>query len=146
MGCHFLLQCVKVKSESEGTQLCPTLSDVMDCSLPGSSIHGIFQARVLEWGAIAFSERNCRHFLTGHYLLPTAAHGWVSMFSTLLRLHTLLWGKQGAEIKRIYQRRTDPKLCLLHCLTRTNNLNPYSKENSEISISPTQKIFLLKLC
>ena len=56
VGCHFLLQCMKVKSESEVTQLCPTLSDPMDCSLPGSSIHGIFQARVLEWGAIAFSE------------------------------------------------------------------------------------------
>ena len=55
-GCHFLLQCMKVKSESEVTELCPTLSDPMDCSLPGSSIHGIFQARVLEWGAIAFSE------------------------------------------------------------------------------------------
>ena len=55
VGCHFLLQCMKVKSESEVTQLCPTLSDPMDCSLPGSSIHGIFQARVVEWGAIAFS-------------------------------------------------------------------------------------------
>ena len=44
-----------MKSESEVTQLCPTLSDPMDCSLPGSSVHGIFQARVLEWGAIAFS-------------------------------------------------------------------------------------------
>ena len=53
--CHFLLQCMKVKSESEVTQLCPTLSDPMDCSRPGSSAHGIFQARVLEWGAIAFS-------------------------------------------------------------------------------------------
>ena len=53
--CHFLLQCVKVKSESEVAQSCPTLSDPMDCSLPGSSLHGIFQARVLEWGAIAFS-------------------------------------------------------------------------------------------
>ena len=52
-GCHFLLQCVK--SESEVAQSCPTLSDPMDCSLPGSSVHGIFQARVLEWGAIAFS-------------------------------------------------------------------------------------------
>ena len=49
---------MKVKSESEVAQLCPTLSDPMDCSLPGSSIHGIFQARVLEWGAIAFSEKN----------------------------------------------------------------------------------------
>ena len=54
VGCHFLLQCVKVKSQSEVAQLCPTLSDPMDCSLPGSSAHGICQARVLEWGAIAF--------------------------------------------------------------------------------------------
>ena len=55
VGCHFLLQCMKVKSQSEVAQSCPTLSDPMDCSLPGSSIHGIFQARVLEWVAIAFS-------------------------------------------------------------------------------------------
>ena len=57
VGCHFLLQCMKVKSESEVTQPCPILSDPMDYSPPGSSVHGIFQARVLEWGAIAFSER-----------------------------------------------------------------------------------------
>ena len=49
VGCHFLLQCMKVKSESEVAQVCPTLSDPVDCSLPGSSVHGIFQARVLEW-------------------------------------------------------------------------------------------------
>ena len=55
VGCHFLLQCMKVKSESEVAQSCPTLSNPMDCSLLGSSVHGIFQARVLEWGAIAFS-------------------------------------------------------------------------------------------
>ena len=57
VGCHFLLQCMKVKSESEVAQSCPTLGDPKDCSLPGSSVHGIFQARVLEWGAIAFSAR-----------------------------------------------------------------------------------------
>ena len=56
VGCHFLLQCMKVKSESEISQLCPTLSDPMDCSPPGSCVHGIFQARVLEWVAIAFSD------------------------------------------------------------------------------------------
>ena len=55
VGCHFLLQCMKVKSESEAAESCLTLSDPMDCSPPGSSVHGIFQARVLEWGAIAFS-------------------------------------------------------------------------------------------
>ena len=51
VGCHCLLQCIKVKSESEVAQSCPTLRDTMACSLPGSSVHGIFQARVLEWGA-----------------------------------------------------------------------------------------------
>ena len=54
-GLHFLLQCMKVKSESEVTQSCPTLRDPMNCSPPGSSVHVIFQAGVLEWGAIAFS-------------------------------------------------------------------------------------------
>ena len=57
VGCHFLLQCMKVKSESEVAQSCLTLSDPMDCSLPGSPVHGIFQARVLEWGAIALPSR-----------------------------------------------------------------------------------------
>ena len=61
VGCHFLLQCMKVKSESEVAQSCPTLHDPMDCSLPGSSIHGIFQARVLEWDVIAFSNREMRN-------------------------------------------------------------------------------------
>ena len=55
VGCQFLLQCMKVKRESEVTQLCLIRSNPVDCSLPASSIHGIFQARVLEWGAIAFS-------------------------------------------------------------------------------------------
>ena len=63
VGCHFLLQCMKAKSESEVAHSCPTLSDPMDCSPPGSSIHGIFQARVLEWSAIAFS---------GGHLLPAS--------------------------------------------------------------------------
>ena len=55
VGCHFLVQCMKVKSESEVARSCPTLHDPMDCSPPGSSIHGVFQERVLEWGAITFS-------------------------------------------------------------------------------------------
>ena len=57
VGCHFLFQCMKVKNESEIAQLCLTLCDLMDCSLSGSSVYGIFQARLLEWGAIAFSVR-----------------------------------------------------------------------------------------
>ena len=61
VGCHFLLQCRKVKSESKVAQSCLTLSNPMDCSLPGSSIHGIFQAGVLEGVAIAFSKKDTRH-------------------------------------------------------------------------------------
>ena len=60
VGCHFLLQCMKVKSESEVAQSCPTLRDPMDCSLPGFSAHGISQARVLDYVAIAFSMKLVR--------------------------------------------------------------------------------------
>ena len=65
VGCHFLFQCMEVKSESEVAQLCPTLSDPTDCSPPGSSVHGIFQARVLEWGC------HCLQLSTGD---PQTAH------------------------------------------------------------------------
>ena len=68
VGCHFLLQCINVKSESEVAQSCPTLRDPMDCSLPGSSIHGIFQARVLEWGAIALSINLILTWYSGLYI------------------------------------------------------------------------------
>ena len=69
---------MKVKSESEVAQLCPTLSDPMDCSLPGSSVHGIFQARVLEWVAIAFSDLegyNKNFKLLGLEISIAAFHG-----------------------------------------------------------------------
>ena len=65
MGYHFLLQCMKVKSEV--AQSCSTPSNPMDCSLPGSSIHGIFQARVLEWGAIVFSDTGLLLLLLSHF-------------------------------------------------------------------------------
>ena len=80
VGCHFLLQCMKVKSESEVTQSCLTLSDPMDCSLPGFSIHGIFQARVLEWGAIAFSRDR----------LPTQ-YSWASLVAQLVKNLLGMW-------------------------------------------------------
>ena len=69
VGCHFLLQCMKVKRESKVAQSCLTLRDPMDCSLPGSSVHGIFQARVLEWGA-GFSFLQSLHIVlhSGSYL------------------------------------------------------------------------------
>ena len=67
VGCHFLLQCMKVKSESEVAQSSLTLSDPMDCSLPGSSVHGIFQARVMEWVAIVFSNKALGNFKNYQY-------------------------------------------------------------------------------
>ena len=60
---------MKVKSESEVAQSCPTLRDAMDCSLPGSSVHGIFQARVLEWVAIAFSVTRYQVLLKAFHLI-----------------------------------------------------------------------------
>ena len=75
VGCHVLLQCMKVKSESEVAQSCPTLHDPMDCSLPGSSIHGIFQARVLKWGAIAFSAQKPRYLQSFHFKICSPGQG-----------------------------------------------------------------------
>ena len=70
---------MKVKSESEVAQLCPTVGDPMDCSLPGSSVHGIFQARVLEWGAITFS-RGFPYFL--QFKSGFGEQGLLSSYST----------------------------------------------------------------
>jgi len=71
VGCHFLLQCMKVKSENEVTQSCPTLSDPMVWSLRGSSVHGIFQTRVLKWVAIAFSRKAAAAAAKSLQLCPT---------------------------------------------------------------------------
>ena len=83
VGCHFLLQCRKVKSENEVAQSCPTFSDPMDCSLPGSSTHGIFQARVLEWVAISFSRR--RTWQPTLVFLPGEFHGEKSLAGSSLQ-------------------------------------------------------------
>ena len=77
VGCHFLLQCMKVKSESEVAESCPTLGNPMDCSPPGSSIHGIFQAIVLEWGAIAFSSIGASLVAQVVKNLPAMQETWV---------------------------------------------------------------------
>ena len=76
--CHCLLQCMKVKSESEVTQSCPTLRDSMDCSPPDCSVHGIFQARVLEWGAITFSI-SCVYMLLNFILFSLVNQSHVSL-------------------------------------------------------------------
>ena len=75
VGCHFLLQWMRVKSESEVAQSYPTLSNPMDCSLPGSSVHGTFQARVLKWGAIAFSTWYLTSPIKGYALWTANTYG-----------------------------------------------------------------------
>ena len=83
VGCHFLLQCMKVKSESEVAESCPTLSDPMACSLPGSSVHGIFQVRALEWGAIVFCNisHSCFQMLVWNFkILIISESGCVDCF------------------------------------------------------------------
>ena len=104
VGCHFLLQCMKVKSESEVAQSCQTLSDPMDCSPPGSSVHGIFQARVLEWGAIAFSglALDIPYYHTTGYTFPKQLPKKMFLFKKntwIVFLHvTFQWNK----IMKIY--------------------------------------------
>ena len=88
VACHFLLQCMKVKSESEVAQSCLTLSDPMDCSLWGSSVHGIFQARILEWGAIAFSEYCARNHNDRETCIPV----------TVVFLLNCVWNEFGTSI------------------------------------------------
>ena len=102
-GCHFLLQCMKVKSESEVTQSCPTLTDPMDYSLPGSSVHGILQVRVLEWVAIAFSQIKLDSLLKS------------SDITLLIKVHivkplafpVVLYGCESWTIKKVEHPRTD---------------------------------------
>ena len=95
VGHHFLLQYVKGKSESEVTQSCLTLSDPMDCSLPGSAVHGIFQARVLEWGAIAFSRSHAT--VHNYFILDIWSIKWFSRpdFKTIhiyiYNIHTYIY-------------------------------------------------------
>ena len=86
VGCHFLLQCMKVKSESEVTQSCPTLSDPIYWNLPSSSVHGIFRARVLEWGAIAFSDDQPRQHIKKqrHYFVDKGPYSQPMVFPVVM--------------------------------------------------------------
>ena len=104
VGCHFLLQCTKVKSESEVAQSCSTPSAPMDCSLPGSSVHGIFQARVLEWGAIAFSIAYLKLLIfLPAILIPACASSspaFLMRYSAYCTLHNILFKPKKIIIMR----------------------------------------------
>ena len=100
VGCHFLLQCMKVKIESEVAQSCPTPRDPIDCGLQGSSLHGIFQARVLEWVAIAFSAHELAgRFFTNSTTWEALGNNWDTSKNHVLKgllyqnsyLYTLTW-------------------------------------------------------
>ena len=105
VSCHFLLQGRKVKSESEVAQSCPTLSDPMDCSLPGSFIHGIFQARVLEWGAIAY------------YILLLCIFILLIFKSLILKLQLKIFIHLPKKLIAIYSRTIcNPVLCFPNLL------------------------------
>ena len=99
VGCHFLLQCMKVKSEREVAQSCPILSDPMDYSPPGSSIHGIFQARVLKWGAICISraqQNDCYGMLAQRmdgWMDGQMMDGWMDGWLIEHDLNRLLWNR-----------------------------------------------------
>ena len=141
VGCHFLLQCSKVKSESEVPQSCLTLSDPMDCSLQGSSIHGIFQARVLEWGAIAFSiplsTQNNKHLYHPFLLIDIFIQ---------LSVH-LIWDVNGIIL--IYLR--ELTLRKVKCLAQGGNLlymssHWYKKNQKQKSIdSPVEHVQISKI-
>ena len=115
VGCHFLLQCMKVKSESEIAQSCPTFSDPTDCSLPGSSVHGIFQARVLEWGASAFSDVHHRWedllaTITGNDVHGISSLSWQcletivnTMFLFLYQWFSLTWPEMFFSFSLVLQ-------------------------------------------
>ena len=113
---------MKVKSQSEVTQSCPTPSDPMDCSLPGSSVHGIFQARVLEWGAIAFSRDQTmvevikRHLLLGRKAMTSLDSILKNRDITLLtKVHlvkavvfpVVMYGCESWTIKKAKHQRID---------------------------------------
>ena len=94
VGYHFLFQCMKVKSEREVAQSCPTLCDPMDHSLPGSSVHGIFQARVLEWGAMTLVQMNSGALSESRKvrMLGRISHGWADVCSSdLVQLCMTPW-------------------------------------------------------
>ena len=98
VGCHFLLQCVKVKSESEVAPSSPTLSNPIDCSPPGSSVHGIFQARVLEWVATAFSVSFWDLYNTNVGVFLCCPRGCLCFFSLFFLYYILVEKKENSGL------------------------------------------------
>ena len=126
MGCHFLFQCMKVKSESEVAQSCPTLSN---CSLPSSSVHGSFQARVLEWGAIAFSTawfmRAKKHKVLINWWITDKLYKWYHINGTsTLQSTTQLLNESGISTKYWWLWNVKCSIYANKISKRNNNKNP----------------------
>ena len=123
VGCHFLLQCMKVKSESEVAQSCPTLRDSMDCSPPGSSVHGIFQARVLKWGATAFSVGMSRRYIICPKIKRHRywACYWYSILVPIINYHYF----------EVY----------LYCLNCASHFNWYLQSTNQLGKKHTEKVY-----
>ena len=119
VGCHFLLQCLKVKCESEVTQSYLTLSDPMDCSLPGCSIQGIFQARVLEWGAVAFSEEGITYSLCWN---------WGRLCERVTQLSYMLRGREVWRFGRLGQQRLSRYCQVLQYFLSPDSFNYLKKD------------------
>ena len=138
VGCHFLLQCMKVKSESEVSRSCPTFSYPMDCSLPGSSVHGIFQARVLEWVTIAFSKAG---LLDKFNPLKWQSELPMSMFATVTETVPSMFVTNNFNISC--------KVCQRQLVIHQTNLTSYEltgRQSCSFSFVWAQKVPKMKLC
>ena len=148
VDCHFLLWCTKVKSESEVTQLCTTLSDPTDCSLPGSSLHGIFQARVLEWCAIAFSLGDQDFFLSLQIFMGKIDNTSVQSLSRVQLFVTPRTAAHQASLS-ITNTQSPPKPMSIESMMPSNHLILYcpllllSSNFSSIRVFPMYQLFTL---
>ena len=139
VDCHFLLQCMKVKSESEVAQSCPTLRDPMDCSPSGSSVHGIFQARVLECDAIAFSNWECIESINRVYTCIYTAYIYIYIVCVCVFILFVYRGGRGSGSSILQEITSTPSLfdkySLLHGGVRSLSSYNLSKENKPLIIS-----------
>ena len=144
VGCHFLLQCMKVKSESEVAQSCLTPRDPMDCSLPGSSIHGICQARVLEWVAIAFSKKGVRILKRQHSFTASVEHPLKAQSKWSKHCKLVLWHQHMAYTPRselsLHPHTPRLKFCWL-----SEGVNPISLKIMEHEIAIVKSVATILL-
>ena len=144
VGCHVLLQCMKVKSESEVTQSCPTLRDPTDCSPPGSSVHGIFQARELEWGAIAFCVGFCQisTWISHRYInVPSL----LSLPPPLFPSHPSRW-LQSPGLSSLSHTANSHWLSILHMVTEVSMLlSPYIPHSPTCRLSVSVCLFSMSV-